>query len=286
MCKLSAFYFGSALPRVLTVAAVLMISPVVMAQDCPVAPAKGGHCWTTEDVLSSQIDHHAQSALFNMFARGGNTATEASAILCALKSGKLAGVYLPDQGIPAQRARKAGSNWWEMIPAGAHATCYAKPAGQPPLIAFRKQIKDNRDFVARALSSAWKSCRIPSAAPRCYIPTISRPAKNQSEETGSPNVTITPVDHNGTPFPRPVVISISKSGGPGGAGSIGSGKTSFYLDEGYYLVSTQDINSTRVRSICPISSPASFTVQPGETVAIKAPVMTCKADPEGKDYIQ
>ena len=262
----------------LTVAAVLMISPVAMAQDCPVAPVKGGHCWTTEDVLSSQIDHHAQSALFNMFARGGDTATEASAILCALKSGKLAGVYLPDQGVPAQRARKAGSNWWEMIPAGAHATCYAKPAGQPPLIAFRKQIKDNRDFVARALSSAWKSCRIPSAAPRCYIPTISRPAKNQSEETKSPNVTITPVDPAGKPLNRMVIVAIHSLSGGTGDGRVDIGKMQFHLDEGSYMVTTQDLKHN---AICVIAPAANFTVVPGKKVETTAIVQPCLPNPDG-----
>ncbi len=131
-------------------------------------------CWTTQDVIDGRIDHHAQSAMLRMFTRGGSQAADASAILCAVKRGQLAGVYLPDQQVPALRA-KAFGGWWTIIPQGAPSTCYKRPPDQAPLIAFRKQIKDNADFVAQALTTAWRECAIPPTKPRCYTATISKP---------------------------------------------------------------------------------------------------------------
>lgn len=147
----------------------------VFGEECPVAPAKGGACWTTEDVIDGRIDHHAQSALFRMFARGGLDALEASAILCAVKHGELEGVYLPDQGVPAKRVRSQGGNWWEMIPPGRHAVCYTPPPERAPLIAFRQQISQDPGLVAAALSRAWRECRIAETDPRCYVATIHKP---------------------------------------------------------------------------------------------------------------
>ncbi len=147
----------------------------VAVRDCPVTPVRGGPCWTTEDVINSAIDHHAQSALLRMFAGGGVPAAEASQILCAAKAGELEGVYLPDQQVPALRVRSQGGNWWEMIPAGSHSVCYQPPPDRAPLIAFSKQIKDDRALVAIALSNAWHDCKLPPTAPRCYVATISKP---------------------------------------------------------------------------------------------------------------
>ena len=146
-----------------------------LAQSCGVAPETGGDCWTTEDVLHSQIDHHAQSALFNMFGSGGNSAADASAILCAVKSGELEGIFLPDQKVPALRAQAAGSGWWLIIPEGQLSTCFQEPAGQPPLIAFRKQIKDNRALVMPAITAAFDQCGLVKTQPRCYVATINKP---------------------------------------------------------------------------------------------------------------
>ena len=154
------------------------------APDCAAVPARGGSCWTTEDVLDSPIDHHAQSALLRMFARGDLAAVEASQILCAAKTGAVEGVYLPAQRVPAQRARAVGSNYWEMIPADELSTCYTdSPPGteSAPLIVFRDRIKANRDLVARALSSAWGACGLPATTARCYTETITRPPEPEGE---------------------------------------------------------------------------------------------------------
>jgi len=139
-------------------------------------------CWRTEDIIDDRIDVHAQYALMRMFSRGGQQASDASAILSAVKSSQLEGVYLPDEGVPALRARAAGSNWWEMIPPGKLATCYKQPEDRVPLITFRKTIKDDRDMVAEALSLAWAECAIPASPPRCYTPTIEKPKPEPETE--------------------------------------------------------------------------------------------------------
>lgn len=142
-----------------------------------------GPCWKTTDIIDNRIDVHAQWALMHMFGRGGAMAADASAILSAVKSGRLEGVYLPDEGVPALRARKAGSNWWQMIPPGRRSTCYKQPPNRPPLIVFSKAIKDNRDLTAEALSSAWHECGIPADPTRCYTTNLQKPPKKAECET-------------------------------------------------------------------------------------------------------
>jgi len=153
------------------------------AQDaCPAAPFRGGECWTTEDVIDDRIDHHAQSAMLRMFARGGTAAEDASAMLCAVKTRQLDGIYLPDQGTPARRAEAAGTGWWLIIPQGSASACYKQPAGEAPLIAFARRIKDDRDALGSALSEAWGGCGISPAAPRCYVATFSKPEPPPKEK--------------------------------------------------------------------------------------------------------
>lgn len=142
-------------------------------------PNAGQGCWTTQDVIDGRIDHHAQSAMMEMFSKGGKAAANASAILSAVKSGDIDGVYLPDQGVPAKRAQRAKSSWWTMIPEGALSTCFKGPEGSRPLIVFRKRIKDNRELTAQALSTAWENCELPSAPTKCYVETIKKPKKKE-----------------------------------------------------------------------------------------------------------
>lgn len=163
-------------PSTLLLAAALLLPAAATAQqECTIAPVKGGECWTTEDVIDGRIDHHAQSAMLRMFAAGGERAEEASQMLCAVKTRELDGIYQPDQAVPATRSQAAGKGWWLIIPTAEPSECYKEPADQPPLIAFKKQIKDDRDIVAAALSDAWNACDVTPSAPRCYVPTISKP---------------------------------------------------------------------------------------------------------------
>ncbi len=163
-----------------------LTSSLTFAQTCPVEPALGGNCWSNQDVIDDNIDSHAQKALFRMFATGGEAAADASSLLCAVKSEKLKGIYLPDTAVPVKRAQDTQTSWWLLIPEGRKSVCYKKPPTKSPLIAFRKQIKDNRDVVARALSEAWDECDIPSTVPRCFV---ADPGDNRCTGAGQCSLT-------------------------------------------------------------------------------------------------
>ncbi len=164
----------------------LILNPVIASSDsCPPAD----QCWTTQDVIDTRIDSHAQTALMGMLTRGGAEANDASSLLCAVKQRQIEGIYLPDQQVPALRARGAGSNWWDMITHG-NSECYTpeppnyrkKPPGRQvwPVIVFRKQIKGQSKQLALALSDAWQAClkkalpRIQPLGEKCYVATISK----------------------------------------------------------------------------------------------------------------
>jgi hypothetical protein len=166
---------------------------------------RGGPCWTTEDVIDTRIDHHAQTGLLRMFTRGNNWAAEASAILCAVKTGALEGVHLPDQQAPALRARDAGSGWWNILPKGQTSVCYQQPPGRAPMIVFGKPVKDNPDLTANALADAWRQCGLQASAPRCYTATISKPAA--AGATASATIVVKPT-RGGIPYQGMVYVSV------------------------------------------------------------------------------
>ena len=133
--------------------------------------------WTTQDVIDARLDVHAQYALMRMFSRGGAEAVLASSLLGATKDGRLGGVYLPDQQVPALHAQKLGTAWWELLPnpPGAppvHAVCVPGTDTQPPLIVFRKSVKDQPGVLDPALGLAYVSCRIGLFPPRGYRQTL------------------------------------------------------------------------------------------------------------------
>jgi len=170
------------LPIWLFILSVLVSSKVAFAVDQCNDQLPLNQCWTTKDVIDEHIDSHAQKAMLQMFANGGNQAADASAMLCAVKRGHLEGIHLPDQKVPALRSKAAGSGWWKIIPPGKQSECYKEPAGSSPLIVFSKQIKDNKNTVASALSSAWKDCGLVASVPRCYSATISTPGPSPKPE--------------------------------------------------------------------------------------------------------
>ncbi len=264
--------------RVISVFALLysiLVPANSIAQTCAVEPIKAGQCWTTEDVINSEIDHHAQGAILRMFTRGGTAAGSASAMLCAAHSGELEGIYLPNQGVPAMRARDAGSNWWEMIPQGELATCYKDPVNRSPLIVFRKQIKDDRDMLASTLTTAWSSCNIPASAPRCYVPTISRPTKYEAVDSSSLLVNI--VDSQGQHLVHGATIAVmdiaNPSDGDGGL-KIGVAQVEFLLSTGAtYSVVGQGIYVGE--ATCEIGPAQQVMMESGVTQLITLKVPIC-----------
>ncbi len=144
----------------------LTLAGVARAQEEP---------WTTEDIIDERIDEDAQYALMRMMSHDDMAAhVDASAILSAVKSGDLGGVYQADRGVPAQRAQAAGSSWWQMVPAGFDATCYTAGAGAP-IIVYRVGVGGIPERLDPALRGAWSSCGLAPAAPRAYRVTLHKP---------------------------------------------------------------------------------------------------------------
>lgn len=245
---------------------------------CPRQPVRGGQCWTTEDVIDARIDHHAQSALLSMFTRGGAQAADASAILCAVKTGALEGVYLPDQQVPALRARDAGSGWWNIIPAGRTGECYRQPPARAPLIAFSKQIQDNTDLVVNAIGSAWRACAIPPTAPRCYNATISKPPSE------SPPSSTPPGGGGEAPPETAILITLMRDGAvyagvarvfianPGAQYvATGRGVVRIEVEPGTYNIVAQDYGIAG----CATGAPRRVSVAAGRTSAAALDVPLC-----------
>ncbi len=254
---------------------VMVYDPVALASDQCQDKLPLGRCWTTEDVISERIDHHAQSAMFRMFAVGGDQAADASAILCAIKRAQLEGVYLPDQKVPALRAQDAGG-WWTIIPPGQPSECYKHPANRPPLIAFRKQIKDNRDFVANAISTAWRRCGISPSNPRCYVATIARPPEPPPEKV-EPNQDqatelIVTLVRGGTIYDAKALAAVYvASGGQVRYTAVAKAAAfKFTLDPGTYRTFASEDWSG-----CKFSAPQDVVIPPGQTAFVTLELPLC-----------
>jgi hypothetical protein len=122
---------------------------------------------TPAGVIDARIDVFAQRALLRM-AKSPDPAAraDASAMLGAVKSGVLAGIYKEDEQVPALRARRVGTSWWLVIPKGQDAAVLREP-GAAPLIVFRDSARSNAARLDPALRKAWASLR--PAEPRCTI---------------------------------------------------------------------------------------------------------------------
>jgi V8-like Glu-specific endopeptidase len=118
---------------------------------------------TQAGVIDGRIDVHAQYALLRMAKSPDPGArADASAMLGAVKSGVLAGIYKEDQQVPALRARRVGTSWWLVIPKGEDAAVLREP-GQPPLIVFRDGVRSDAARLDPALRRAWAQVRGPGA---------------------------------------------------------------------------------------------------------------------------
>jgi len=138
----------------------------------PLEPSESLKPWTTQDIIDGRIDVYAQYALMRMFTQDPVSAAAASAMLSAVKDGTLAGIYQPDQKVPALRAQSLGSAWWLLLPKGAVAICVVEPADKAPLIVFSKEAKGLSYQLDPALQSVWAECGIDWAAPRPYLATL------------------------------------------------------------------------------------------------------------------
>src|SRR5215207_6399746 len=110
---------------------------------------------TQAGVSDGRIDVFAQYALLRMAKSPDPGArADASAMLGAVKSGTLAGIYKEDEQIPALRARRVGTSWWLVIPKGEDAAVLREP-GAAPLIVFRDSARSDASRLDPALRKAW-----------------------------------------------------------------------------------------------------------------------------------
>jgi V8-like Glu-specific endopeptidase len=116
---------------------------------------------TPAGVIDSRIDVHAQYALLRMAKGDPSAQADASAMLAAVKSGRLAGIYKEDQQVPALRAKRQGIGWWQLIPAGRDAVV-VNEAGAAPIIVFRDRVRSDASRLDPALRAAWRSLQPPA----------------------------------------------------------------------------------------------------------------------------
>ncbi|MFP5287624.1 MAG: hypothetical protein ACLGI9_17950, partial [Thermoanaerobaculia bacterium] len=95
---------------------------------------------STNDFIDPRIDVDAQRALISM-ASSSNLARINAAfnILALVKDGTLAGIYKPDQRVPALLVRSRGGNWWETIRPGTNSRLLCHSLGRA-LLVFRKNL--------------------------------------------------------------------------------------------------------------------------------------------------
>jgi hypothetical protein len=100
-----------------------------------------GEIGSPNEVIDPRIDVHAQYAILRL-SKNPATAGVAAAMLAAVKSGQLGGIFKEDQLVPAQIARRGGLGWWQLIPQGDDAARVFEP-GKPSIIVFRDSVRSN-----------------------------------------------------------------------------------------------------------------------------------------------
>lgn len=126
---------------------------------------------TTSGVIDPRIDVHAQYALLRMAKGDPSARADAAAILAAVKSGRLAGIYKEDQQVPAMRAKRRGIGWWQLIPAGRDAAVVHE-AGAAPILVFRDRVRSDASRLDPALRAAWRSLQPAPTSDLVYHPRL------------------------------------------------------------------------------------------------------------------
>jgi len=137
------------------------------------------------------IDVYAQRAIVRL-SKNPAAVGDAHALLEAVKSRELRGIFIENQKVPALRAQKLGTWYGKLIPPGEDAAVVPAPAGsaEPPLIAFRDAVKANPARLDPALVKASRE----------LAPTTSEPAATREPAF---IVTLRPASHpSGSPAPR------------------------------------------------------------------------------------
>lgn len=249
------------------------------ADVCP-GPLPAGQCWSQKDVIDGRIDSYAQKALIYMFTdEANNRSREASAILCSVKRGDLEGVYLPDQKVPALRAKSVGSGWWKILN-DRDSVCYKEPGDKPPIIVFSEKIAKDRERLSSALVSSYNSCGFQVDKEGCYASEggnshITTPAVFGFK--GELKVYVESIA-SGTrkPIPDADVHLLYNSATIGGEKTNGQGEARFKINwPGYYTVSVSATDYYVKDSGIQIDTPGSYVLN------VEGITRTGKAPPQG-----
>lgn len=224
--------------------------------------------WKTTDIIDSRIDVSAQYALMRMFRGSLFEQYTASQILSAVKDGRVGGVYIADQKVPALQAKAAGDTWWTMVPKWASMICYEKPANKSPLMVMAKGVEKQPQILDEAMSQAFWACGFDPVTPRGYAPNLpaKQPRKKQKcdDEKGTASIEVS-VLFDGKPLSgHDVTLSGPKhsSGTSNGAGVVRfSG-----LPAGDYVVSWASTEGFEMR-VREVAGTCAYTVtaSAGET---------------------
>lgn len=117
------------------------------------------------DVMHPNLDVHAQYALQRLLRSPDPAArVDGNELLGAVRSGRLRGIYIENQQVPAQWARRQGGSWWELLTPPDEAAVLLSatpPAGalDPPLLVFRDRIRSVPARLDPALRAAWRTTK-------------------------------------------------------------------------------------------------------------------------------
>jgi len=114
--------------------------------------------YTQCDFIDQRISVPGQFGLYELYRRGGSDCANAVAMLSAVRSSMLQGVYKADEQKPAMMAVRNGTTWWELVPPGQGAVVFDAEA--PPMAVFRKNLASDRRAVATALNRAWNASEL------------------------------------------------------------------------------------------------------------------------------
>lgn len=108
-----------------------------------------------KQVIDPRIEVHAQQSLLRL-SKNPRTSGDAAALLGAVKSGRLGGIYKEDQKVPALLAKALSRGWWEVIPKHADAALVQnRNKSAAPILVFRSSIHQNPSRLDKTLERGW-----------------------------------------------------------------------------------------------------------------------------------
>lgn len=126
-----------------------LFSLLTLLSSAPLAHAGGA-------VVHPKIDVAGQRALGTWLDDGPDGVLNTLALVAMINSGDLDGVYLDNQGVPAQRARRLGLSWWTIVPEGQlGVVLMPSQPGEAPILVLKNKVATNPEARVEALGQAW-----------------------------------------------------------------------------------------------------------------------------------